>query len=286
MKGYISSIIDRIRLKNKKLDDVNVITNHQWVLLDDSSNKITYIFRNNGELLISTNGIVRKAKWQYLNDDSLLIEDAGISLLLKHMFYDKKLFILQVDGINDYMILIDNNIRNQLIAINQNIERFLMEEYSDIETELGDVMKGEYTVNKEELINDLNPVKNSIGKYGFLDKTGNVVIPFEYDVAHEFIEDRALVMKKGKGLTDYYGFVDLDGNIIAEINYDYAEDFSEGFALVRKNDHFGHINLLGEIAIPIIYEYGTSFKHGFAEVTRKGTSFWVDSNGNRIVNKV
>jgi hypothetical protein len=66
MKTYISDIIPKIQKFSQKLDNLTLLTNQHWVVIDNVENeKNVYIFRQNNELLISQNGKVEKAKWEY-----------------------------------------------------------------------------------------------------------------------------------------------------------------------------------------------------------------------------
>lgn len=75
MKTYIADIIPKIQRFSEKLDNISLLTNQHWVAIDNIQNsKTVYIFRVNNDLLISTNGKVEKAKWEYLGNRSLLID--------------------------------------------------------------------------------------------------------------------------------------------------------------------------------------------------------------------
>ena len=110
MKTYISDIIPRIKQFSKKIDNLTLLTNQHWVVLDEiSENKNVYIFRSNNELLISTNGKVEKAKWEYLGNDSLLIDKKEESYLFKHGFFDENILALKIDSKEEYVFLINEN---------------------------------------------------------------------------------------------------------------------------------------------------------------------------------
>ena len=110
MKTYISDIIPRIKQFSKKIDNLTLLTNQHWVVLDEiSANKNVYIFRSNNELLISTNGKVEKAKWEYLGNDSLLIDKKEESYLFKHGFFDENILALKIDSKEEYVFLINEN---------------------------------------------------------------------------------------------------------------------------------------------------------------------------------
>ena len=66
------------------------------------------------------------------------------------------------------------------------------------------------------------------GKYGFIDPTGNLVIPCKYDGVGSFSEGLAEVKLDGK-----WGYADPTGNMVIPCKYDRADSFSEGLALVK-----------------------------------------------------
>ena len=72
-----------------------------------------------------------------------------------------------------------------------------------------------------EILNDNNIfLKKKDGKYGFVDKEGNVVIDYIYDDAREQnIYGYAAVKKDGK-----WGSIDKKGNIVSEVNYNLDEN--------------------------------------------------------------
>ena len=64
MKTFFIDIIPKIQNFSQKLDQLTLLTNQHWVMVDELiENKHVYIFRGNNELLISTNGKVEKGKW-------------------------------------------------------------------------------------------------------------------------------------------------------------------------------------------------------------------------------
>jgi hypothetical protein len=87
-----------------------LLTNQHWVVIDDiSNNKNVYIFRANNDLLISLNGKVEKAKWEYLGNNSLLIDKKDETYLFKHGFFDENILALKVDSKDEYAFLINEN---------------------------------------------------------------------------------------------------------------------------------------------------------------------------------
>lgn len=108
------------------------------------------------------------------------------------------------------------------------------------------------------------------GKFGYVDRFGNVVVPFIYDYKsigervgpYGFSEGLA-----GVALNDKLGFVDKKGNLVIPCIYDDALGFSEGLAAVSKNGLWGFINKDGKEVIPIKYYYVGSFHDGLSMVS-------------------
>lgn len=98
-------------------------------------------------------------------------------------------------------------------------------------------------------------------KYGFIDKTGKIIVPFEYDYADSFSEGLARVRKGRK-----WGYIDKVDQLVILFQFDEATSFDKGLARVKKEGKSGYINKTGKAIIPIIYDYTASFHEGLAEV--------------------
>ena len=77
-------------------------------------------------------------------------------------------------------------------------------------------------------------------KWGFIDKTGHLLIPLQYDYAWNFKEDVAAVKQNGK-----WGFIDKAGQEFLPFLYDEADSFSKGFAEVKMDTLWGVIDKTG-----------------------------------------
>jgi hypothetical protein len=110
MKTYIADIIPKLQRFSQKLDNLTLLTNQHWVVLDElESSKTVFIFRSNNELLISRNGKVEKAKWEYLGNNSILIDQKETSHLFKQGFFDENVLALKVDSKDEYAFLVNEN---------------------------------------------------------------------------------------------------------------------------------------------------------------------------------
>ena len=133
MQTYLSDIIPSISRYSKQLNDETLLTSRHWVVIDEIANrKNIYIFRKNRDLLISTNGLVEKGKWDYLGNDKILIEQNGKAFLFRHGFFEEDFLVLKLDGGDEYAFLVnekrfDENL-NSVLAIHN----FLTKKYIDV----------------------------------------------------------------------------------------------------------------------------------------------------------
>jgi hypothetical protein len=131
MRTYLADIIPKIQRFSKKLDDLTRLTDQHWVSLDDIANaKRVFIFRPNNQLLISENGIVEKGSWDYLGNQSLLIENKNESLLLKHGFFDENVIALKLDSTDRYAFFINETKYHEDLNTIEDVIKFLKRKYS------------------------------------------------------------------------------------------------------------------------------------------------------------
>ena len=131
-------------------------------------------------------------------------------------------------------------------------------------------------------------VKNENDKYGFIDKSGTLVIPFKYDYARPFHEGRALVSQDAE-FSVRTGFIDAKGEEVIKLtdqNY-YFADFQEGYTTFRDNSngYHGTIDTTGKIAIDInkeFYHIG-SFVNGEADFYDENAQGLAATKGNVVV---
>lgn len=281
MKTFIADIIPKLKKFSHKLDNLTLLTNQHWVIIDELKNsKCVYIFRSNYELLISQNGKVEKGKWEYLGNNSLLVERKEECFLFRHGFFDSNILALKVDGRDEYVFLVnENNYGGDL----NNIDKVL----SFLETKyLGIIPSNQINASNNFFIDfildkKINVVRNEFGKYGFVNNEGDILIDFIYDGAFDFSQGLARVFKTTNNI-DYYGFIDENGNEVIPLIYEYAICFSEDLALVRLNRQFGFVNSSNSLVINIQFDDATSFENGKAKVKKGGAYYYIDQK-NEII---
>lgn len=91
------------------------------------------------------------------------------------------------------------------------------------------------------------------GKYGFIDKKGNIIIEPQYDIANFFFCDSLCFAKNG----ELVGFININGEFVTELNTEisWVYAFHNGLArCVASDDKMGVIDKKGTFILPTIYK--------------------------------
>lgn len=107
MKTYLLDVLNKFQRFSENLDVKTILCNKAWLIFNDSGDKEVYIFQDDGTLLVSVNGEVSNAAWQYVSaNKSLIISSDGHSYMLRPSFMDDVIFALQQDGTNKFAFMI------------------------------------------------------------------------------------------------------------------------------------------------------------------------------------
>lgn len=127
------------------------------------------------------------------------------------------------------------------------------------------------------------------GKFGFMDRNGNIVIDPTFDRADPFSEGRAAV-----GVGDKVGYIDVHGKIVITPQFFAAGGFRFGRAVVkvccggsfesREIDRYGIIDSKGMyVSPPTFRALGPYFANGLIPAkTEEGTIGLVDTSGRLV----
>ena len=120
--------------------------------------------------------------------------------------------------------------------------------------------------------NDLVPTKDG-SVFGYK-QFGNWVIKPRFEKAGPFIEGLASVCLFGK-----YGYINRNDEVVIPFKFDAAQSFYEGLAAVMLNGKWGFINTSGKVVIAYRYDQAGSFKDGLACVSNNKTTGYIDKDG-------
>ena len=123
-------------------------------------------------------------------------------------------------------------------------------------------------------------------KYGFIDRSGRVVVQPEYEAAGEFSEGLAYIKKAGK-----YGYVDVSGKLVIAATLWRRQNFSDGMAVVAApgltpdKGIGGYIDKTGRVVLDVsdnLY-YPNPFSEGLAVHCRDQKCGYIDKTGKIVV---
>ena len=116
--------------------------------------------------------------------------------------------------------------------------------------------------------------KYTDGGWGFIDRSGRIVIPARFTEVGDFSEGLAFVAASER---QRYGYINKEGQLVIPYRFKYASDFHEGLALViLMNIRYAFIDRTGKIVLQSRTWQGVDrFSEGLAAV-------WVSVRNNRL----
>ena len=112
-------------------------------------------------------------------------------------------------------------------------------------------------------------------KFGYIDKTGDFVIPPRFDdLCYEYSEGLAAVNVEGK-----YGFIDKNGDFVIPPQFECVFPFAHGIAAVLIEEKYGYIDKSGKIVIPPTFEEVDEFSEGLAYAKTATQEGYIDPTG-------
>jgi WG containing repeat len=105
-----------------------------------------------------------------------------------------------------------------------------------------------------------------VDRYGYIDKSGKLVIPFQYKNARNFSEGLAAVEGEKDGNSKAFGYIDKTGKIAIAPQFLTAGKFSGGLAPVTTETARGYINKAGKMVLKLKYTVMSEFQENLALV--------------------
>jgi len=123
---------------------------------------------------------------------------------------------------------------------------------------------------------------NLKGEWGFIDKTGKMVILLLfYSEVGNFSEGLAPI-KSTK-----WGYINKDWEEVIPMQYDECQAFSGDLAAVKLNGKWGYIDKQGNEVIPPKYDdIFHHFLNGLAHVAINSEQRWIDKYGNEYLSEI
>lgn len=116
-------------------------------------------------------------------------------------------------------------------------------------------------------------------KWGILTADGEQLVEVKFDSVGVFHDGLAVVKA-----AERYGYIDRSGAIVIPIQWMAAYDFSEGLAALRVDKkHFQFINTAGTVVIKSKkYDSVGRFRNGICRVVKGGKVKWIDTKGKEL----
>ena len=145
---------------------------------------------------------------------------------------------------------------------------------------------------KKKTCGDLWPVEQH-KKWGYIDKTGRVIIPYKYTYATNFSEGLAGVETKG----GKFGYIDKTGKFVIPPRFYWGDPFSEGLAVavIRHFDQkgnitfnkFGYIDRSGKMVIQpqdvVSAKWLSNFSEGLTCLMQNDKYGFIDKAGRQVI---
>jgi hypothetical protein len=107
MASYLQSLVQRLKHHSKSLSDTAGFIEIPWAFIDDTGTKVTYIFRRQGDILVSRQGNVTRGNWEYLPQiQSILIQAQGKEHIYNQaLLLDSSIMVLRKDDTEELFAL-------------------------------------------------------------------------------------------------------------------------------------------------------------------------------------
>ncbi|UCS93577.1 WG repeat-containing protein [Echinicola marina] len=85
-------------------------------------------------------------------------------------------------------------------------------------------------------------------QFGFVNRSGNLVIPFQFNAVNKFSEGLA-----GVKTDNQWGYIDRNGDLVINYQFDEVGEFNRGLAIVKKNGKSNLIDTKGNLLLKDYY---------------------------------
>jgi WG containing repeat len=122
------------------------------------------------------------------------------------------------------------------------------------------------------------------GKYGVINRKGEVVVPPAYDQLENYSDGLACAQMDAGGGNYQVSFIDVDGKVAIPYKAsNNAQDFHDGLVQFTEAGKMGYMDTTGKIIIPAKFDEADSFENGYARVAVGDEAYIIDKAGQRIL---
>lgn len=126
-------------------------------------------------------------------------------------------------------------------------------------------------------VNGLAIVGND-NKYGAINKMGEIIIPFTYSSLSDFIQGRSIIE-----IDEKLGMIDRNNKVILNTEYEDLGDLSSELIYFSKGIRYGYTDIFGNTKIDVHFDEAYSFSNGRALVEIGDYQALIDTKGNYIL---
>jgi len=186
----------------------------------------------------------KKGSWGYINTAGSTVIDFQFRSafpfqngIAKVQDYDKSYFFIDKSGtqISQLRFAQAGNLKDDLIKIQTS------NGYNFVNLE-GDTLLEKSVVTAKDFNNGLSKIKYLNQKYGLINTSGSIIIPYEYDQISE--EENGLFRVKQNGK---YGIIDKTGNIVLAPSHDHMSHFQNGVFVSKTDGKFEFRNAKNQV---------------------------------------
>jgi hypothetical protein len=115
------------------------------------------------------------------------------------------------------------------------------------------------------------------GRWGFIDKSGRMVIPPQYEETYGF-GGLAAVKIDGR-----WGFIDRTGRLVIPAQFDNVKGFAGGLAAVQVGDRWGYIDRTGQMVIAPQFQSANAHYDRLTSAKVDDRWVYIDSTGRVVL---
>jgi hypothetical protein len=145
--------------------------------------------------------------------------------------------------------------------------KFAIQPQFDLAEDFADGLARVGSIEKQGVPSDLPDYGyRTADRYGYIDKSGKLVIPLKYQNATNFSEGLAAVQEENGTNSSGFGYIDRTGKIAIAPQFEVAGKFSGGLAPVKTATEQGYINKTGKMVLKLKYSSLSEFHEDLAMV--------------------